>query len=144
MNAARVAIISLAVAVAVTGCSSRTVVRAGSKKSSGPVVVAEGSNKKGGPPPHAPAHGYRHKHARDGVTLTYDTGIAVYIVSGYKDCYFDDGFYFRYSSGSWEMSARIGGPWKVAVIDRDVPSGLKVKYAGHKGKSGKSKSKKAK
>ncbi len=139
MNAARVLIVSVALAVAVLGCSSRTVVKAGGQKSSPPVVVVKDS--KGGPPPHAPAHGYRHKHAKDNVVLTYDSGIAVYIVSGHKDCYFNDGVYFRYSKSSWGMSAQIGGPWKVAVVDRDVPSGLKVKYAG---KSSKSKSKKAK
>jgi hypothetical protein len=137
MNAARIVIVSVALAVAALGCSSRTVVKAGGQKSSPPVVVVKDS--KGGPPPHAPAHGYRHKHAKDNVVLVYDTGISVYIVSGYKDCYFNDGFYFRYSKSSWEMSAQIGGPWKIAVVDKDVPSGLKVKYAGKKSKSDKSK-----
>ena len=31
-----------------------------------------------GPPPHAPAHGYRHKH-QHGVELEYDSGIGAYI-----------------------------------------------------------------
>ena len=34
-----------------------------------------------GPPPHAPAHGYRHKHP-DGVELVYKSNIGGYAVVG--------------------------------------------------------------
>ena len=128
MNAARVVIMSVAIATAVVGCSSRTVVYPGGKRNPDVVVAKETK----GPPPHAPAHGYRHKHNKDNVVLQYDAGLAVYVVSGQRDCYFDDGVYFRYSGGTWELSARIGGPWKVAVVDRDLPSGLKKKYKKQK------------
>ncbi len=143
MNAARIIIVSVALAVAVMGCSSRTVVRAGSEKRTGPVVVAQDSKEKGGPPPHAPAHGYRHKQAEDGVVLVYDSKIAVYVVTGHNHCYFSNGVYFQFFSGTWKMSKTVSGPWRI-VVERDVPSGLKVKYASHQGKTGKAKSKIAK
>ncbi len=131
---------SVALMAATVGCSSHKAVV---YKKSGPDVVVV--NDRNGPPPHAPAHGYRQKHNRDGVVLTYDSGIAVYVVSGYKNCWYNDGFYFRLSGSTWEMSARISGPWKVAVVDRDVPVKLKSKYAVAKSKPAKKgKSKKAK
>jgi hypothetical protein len=124
VNAARnIIIVSVAIAAATIGCSSRTVVH--TKRSPDVVVVKE---TKGGPPPHAPAHGYRKKHGKDNVVLKYDAGIAVYVVKGHRDCYFNDGVYFRLSGSTWETSARIDGPWKVAVVDRDLPDGLKKKY----------------
>ena len=139
MNGAR-AVLTVALLTAVYGCSSHKAVV---YKKSGPDVVVVNDRK--GPPPHAPAHGYRHKHNRDGVVLVYDTGIAVYVVSGYKNCWYNDGVYFRLSGSTWEMSARLGGPWKVAVVDRDVPVKLKSKYAVAKSKPAKKgKSKKAK
>ena len=125
---ARVVITSVAIAAALLGCSRTVVHTGGAKRDPGVVVVKETK----GPPPHAPAHGYRHKHKKDNVVLQYDAGLAVYVVSGYRDCYYDDGVYFRFSGGTWEMGARIDGPWKVAVVDRDLPSGLKKKYKGHK------------
>jgi len=138
MTGAR-AVIVIAMLFAMVGCSKRAVVY---KERKPDVVVVKES---GGPPPHAPAHGYRHKHNRDAVVLTYDSGIAVYVVSGYKNCWYHDGVYFRLSGSTWEMSARISGPWKVAVVDRDVPVKLKSKYAVAKSKPAKkSKSKKAK
>ena len=139
MIGARAVLIVALLAVLLPACSSRKAVV---YKKSGPDVVVV--NDKKGPPPHAPAHGYRHKHGRDGVVLVYDTGIAVYAVSGYKNYWYNDGVYFRISGDSWEMSARIGGPWKVAVVDRDIPVKLKSKYAVAKNKPAKKKSKKAK
>jgi len=88
---------------------------------------------KQGPPPHAPAHGYRHKHGK--TELRYDEGLAVYVVVGQKDCYYQDGSYFRLSKGSWEMSLSTGGPWKLAP-GKSLPPGLAKKYgpgAGGKG-----------
>ncbi len=142
MNAARIVLASVALAVAVSGCSSRTVVRAGSQKNTEPVVVADES-KKPGPPAHAPAHGYRHKHLEDGVELVYDSKLAVYIVSGYKHTYFTNGVYFRYMDDTWKLSKQVAGPWKI-VIERDVPSGLKERYAEYYDKTSKLKSKQAK
>jgi hypothetical protein len=133
------ALIVIAMLFAMVGCSKRAVVY--NERKPDVVVVKES----GGPPPHAPAHGYRHKHNRDAVVLTYDSGIAVYVVSGYKNCWYNDGVYFRLSGSTWEMSARISGPWKVAVVDRDVPVKLKSKYTVAKSKPAKKgKSKKAK
>ena len=97
-----------------------------------------------GPPPHAPAHGYRHKHRHHGhdVELVYDTGVRCYAVVGYRDHYYNDGFYFRIGSDGWQISASIGGDarWEYAP-DRQVPSGLKTKYKDHPGNKGKGKGK---
>jgi len=141
MNAARIVLVSVALAVAVTGCSSRTVVRAGSQKNTEPVVVTEDS-KKGGPPSHAPAHGYRYTHPDDGVMLVYDSKLAVYVVTGHKHCYFTNGVYFRYTDDTWRLSKRVAGPWKI-VIERDVPSTLKERYSDYAHKTAKLKSKQA-
>ena len=91
------------------------------------VVVKE----KHGPPPHAPAHGYRHKHA-DGYDLRYDRTVGCYAVVGYSDHYYNDGFFFRYSADNWQISAHIGGAqasWSV-VEEVRVPQTLVVKYKG--------------
>lgn len=80
----------------------------------------------GGSGPHyaksgPPAHGYRHKHRSH--DLSYDSGVGVYVVVGLSDHYFDDGLYFRYRSGNWEVSVNLNDGWHLA--DRHVvPSKL--------------------
>lgn len=105
-----------------------------------PVVVHEHH----GPPPHAPAHGYRHKHQDHGhdYELVYDSGVGCYSVVGYRDYYFNDGFYFRFGSDGWQISASIGdnARWDYAP-ERRVPSGLKVKYKDKGNDHGKGKGK---
>lgn len=85
-----------------------------------------------GPPPHAPAHGYRHKH-QQGVELVYDSELGVYVVIGFPNHYFYEGHYFRLGGEDWEISMHIEGPWIVAANDV-LPSGLKFKGKG-KGKA---------
>ena len=87
-----------------------------------------------GPPPHAPAHGYRHKHKSH--TLEYDSGVGVYVVIGLTDHFFDDGLYFRYRSGNWEVSVNLNSGWGSAD-ERVVPHKL-WKSKGHhsRGNSG--------
>jgi hypothetical protein len=99
-----------------------------------PVVVHEP-----GPPPHAPAHGYRHKHHRDGVDLVFDTSLGVYVVVGHIDHWFSDDHYYRVRDGRWFIASHFDGPWAVVQVDR-LPTGLKVKHGGAKLK-GKGKSK---
>jgi len=88
-----------------------------------------------GPPPHAPAHGYRHKHERHGVELVYDRHVDAYAVVGYEDHYYHDGYYFRYRNGDWEVSVDIGdsGRWSGAGA-YSVPRKLKREYSGSRGK----------
>ena len=87
---------------------------------------------KHGPPPHAPAHGYRHKH-QHGVELEYDSGIGAYIVVELPGTYFHNGLYIRVSSsGHWVVAARFDGPWRVAV-ESDVPPKLKKSKGKDKG-----------
>jgi len=86
-----------------------------------------------GPPPHAPAHGYRHKHS-DGVILVYDSGIGVYLVNGHTSVYFYEGSYYRLHSGVWETSAHIDGKWR-NTSHKNLPPGLQDKQLSkNKGK----------
>ncbi len=91
-----------------------------------------------GPPPHAPAHGYRHKH-QNGVTLVYDSEIDLYVVSGHTGVYFHKDSYYRQHDGGWQLSVQVDGPWKVAS-SKKLPKGLK----NMKKNSGKAKGKKNK
>jgi len=125
MHASRTMILATIAAAALSAACTRTVVY--QEREHKPVVVTQ--EKENGPPPHAPAHGYRHKHAKDDVTLVYDSGIDVYVVTGYKGVYFSAGQYFRDSGSSWEWSVSIEGPWKVVAKSSDVPTGLREK--GH-------------
>lgn len=87
-----------------------------------------------GPPPHAPAHGYRHKHQQHGVEMVFNTGMGVYIVVGYPKHYFYSNSYYRYHDGIWKMSVHIKGPW-VIITESDLPLGLrKMKDKGSKDK----------
>jgi hypothetical protein len=132
MTTTRVALIaSLAVLAATLGCAKKTVVY---QERDTDVVVVDG---RGGPPPHAPAHGYRLKHAHDNVELVYDADIDVYIVTGFDCCYYSAGQYFRFEAKTWEWCASVNGPWKVVTHDSDLPPGLRHKHGkGHGKKKG--------
>lgn len=82
--------------------------------------------KQTGPPPHAPAHGYRHKHS-DGVELVYKSNIGVYVVVDYNDYYFHKDRYYRLNDGRWETSIQIDGKWS-QVTDKHLPKGLKKNH----------------
>ncbi len=82
-----------------------------------------------GPPPHAPAHGYRHKH-QGGYDLVFDRNTGCYTVVGYRDYYYSDGLFFRFGGDGWQVSARVGGTdarWEHADEYR-LPGGLRTKY----------------
>jgi hypothetical protein len=76
-----------------------------------------------GPPPHAPAHGYRHKH-HGGEELVYRSDIGVYVVVGYPDYYFKRDRYYRLNRDSWEFSLSLEGKWK-PVSRKKLPKGLR-------------------
>ena len=84
-----------------------------------------------GPPPHAPAHGYRHKH--QGVELVYDSGRGVYVAVEFPLHFYLKGSFYRFHDSEWEISANIKGPWKV-IAEEELPPGLQAKEKG-KGKS---------
>lgn len=89
---------------------------------------------KKGPPPHAPAHGYRHKHHKH--DMIFDSGVGAYVVVGWAEHYFDNGVYFRYRDGRWQIGLSLeGGDWKDAR-DHEVPRGL-LRSKKHKGKHSK-------
>lgn len=76
-----------------------------------------------GPPPHAPAHGYRAKHHRH--NMVYDARLRAYVVLGYHDYYYNDGLYFRYRDGLWEINAQLSDrDWRKVDYYR-VPEGLR-------------------
>ena len=96
---------------------------------------------KPGPPPHAPAHGYRHKHHR-GHELVYDSGIDAYIVVNVPETYFGNNLYLRLSTdGKWMVSATLGGGWRVAA-GNEIPYKLKAYKEKRKKKNKKFKKKK--
>lgn len=96
---------------------------------------------KKGPPPHAPAHGYRHKHYH-GHELEYDTSLGAYIVLNIPDTYFANDLYIRMSSdGKWIVSATLDGGWQVAA-GTEVPP--RLWHHGYKDKSKKDKKNKHK
>lgn len=92
----------------------------------GPVVA------KKGPPPHAPAHGYRHKRRHDGVELVFDSGRGVYVVVGLHDHYFHADRYYRLAGGAWQVSARIDRGWTALDLS-SLPPGL-AKQRGARGR----------
>ncbi len=96
--------------------------------------VASESGRKNGPPPHAPAHGYRHKNA-DGVTLEFDSGLGVYVALGFNDIFFTDDHYLRTHDGQWQVAFTANGPWREAAKG-DVPEKLKTKKSNNKSNKG--------
>jgi hypothetical protein len=91
---------------------------------------------KHGPPPHAPAHGYRHKH-QDGHEFEYDSQAGAYIVLNMPETYFGNNLYIRLSTyGDWMVSTTLKGGWRVAV-GNEVPYSLKEYKGKKKSKKGK-------
>jgi len=99
-------LVSVAVGLSLTSCSGT--VR--QKKTSPYPASTETVVSKKGPPPHAPAHGYRHKHGN--VILVYQSSLGIYAVDGHKDYYFHEGDFYRSHKGKWQMSVHFEGPWK--------------------------------
>ena len=82
---------------------------------------------KNGPPPHAPAHGYRHKH-QDGVELEYDSRIDAYLVIEFPGTYFYNGLYGRFSPEEyWMVAENLNGPWRVSK-EGEIPLKLVKVY----------------
>ena len=115
-------LIASVIVVTLAGCTEFMVSgrSGGHHEPSGPVVHQPG------PPPHAPAHGYRRKHAQSGAEMQFDSQLGVYVVLGQTELYFSDGFFIRIRSGVWEFSASMNGPWEVRAA-ASVPPGLRSK-----------------
>ncbi|MBW2316987.1 MAG: hypothetical protein JRH10_22740 [Deltaproteobacteria bacterium] len=91
-----------------------------------PSIFAQGH----GPPPHAPAHGHRHRRHQDELELVFDAGLGVYSVVGRPDYYWHRDRYLHWTSGSWRVSRRFDGRWAGISIDA-VPAGLVSKHSKH-------------
>ncbi len=99
-------IIALAsMAVVFAGCSGK--VRTSAPREAG--VAQEEAGKKG----------------NANVVLEYDARMDVYVVSGYDDCYYTAGQFYRKVQGAWEWSVCIEGPWKSVENRNDLPPGLR-------------------
>jgi len=85
---------------------------------------AKVKRKKHGPPPHAPAHGYRHKNP-DGTELVFDSGLGVYAVVEVSGVFFQNVLYMRSVKNTWQVSASVEGPWRRAG-SKEVPGKLKA------------------
>ncbi|MCX4189573.1 hypothetical protein [Methylophaga sp. OBS3] len=90
---------------------------------------------RGGPPPHAPAHGYRHKHYNH--DLEFDSRLGVYAVIGRPDYYYWDSRYYRYYDGYWQFAADLDGRWY--RDDGHVPRQLYRSYGGNDNHQGRGK-----
>ena len=86
-------------------------------------VSANGKPSRGyGPPPHAPAHGYRHRHQE--AILSFDSALGVYVVLDRPDHFYFEGRFLRVHAGSWQMSSSLGGPWSPCSFS-SLPPGLR-------------------
>jgi len=113
------------------GCA--TVKETGATVRIPPSGKVKAKDREHGPPPHAPAHGYRHKHPH-GVELEFDSGLGVYVVLQIPGVYFLNDLYIRLSDGEWEVAINFNGPWRIAK-DKEIPFTLKkAKAKGHRGK----------
>ncbi|MCH7548271.1 MAG: hypothetical protein IH969_01830 [Candidatus Krumholzibacteriota bacterium] len=123
---ARFAVIAviLAASIAVFGCSRTVIIKHGGS--------SHVSDKHNGPPPHAPAHGYRHKHS-DGVTLVFQASLGVYVVSGHRDVYFHKDRYYRIYNGGFQTSKKVKGPWN-KTSSKKVPKGLQKEFTSRQSK----------
>jgi len=118
------AVALICASIVLVSCRSATVRRTSSHKREHVYVQ--------GPPPHAPAHGYRHKYQEHGVELVYDSGLGVYVVVDFPNHFYFKGHYYRHRDSKWEIGVRVDGPWKV-VAEKSLPPGLRGKKKG-KGK----------
>ena len=114
--------------LALTSCSSKVRVAKRHPSHSHPQVAVV----KKGPPPHAPAHGYRHKHS--GAVLVYKSNLGMYQVDGRAGHYFYKDQFYRLHDGQWQVSVHFQGPWNM-IPDSKLPKKLhKHKHAKAHGK----------
>ncbi|HXV15003.1 MAG TPA: hypothetical protein VEC56_12425 [Candidatus Krumholzibacteria bacterium] len=111
--------LALMTAAVVIGCSGKVATKSPSSRD---VIIVKDEP---GPPDHAPAHGHRKKQGNQSVILEYDERMDLYVVSGYDDCYYTAGQFYRKVKGAWEWSVCIDGPWKAVAHRNDLPPGLR-------------------
>lgn len=113
LNAALAA--SIMAMLITTGCAQR-----------GP-IYGDGGYQRGGPPPHAPAHGYRHKQKNH--QMRYDSALGVYVLLDLIDHYYFDDRYYRYRGGDWQYARELEGDrWRDADR-RSIPEQLYRQYS---------------
>ncbi len=87
-----------------------------------------------GPPPHAPAHGYRHKQHK-GMELVFDAQLGVYLIVGRPHHDFSAGRYLRIRKSVWQVSGHIERGWEPLPFEK-VPKRLRNKHAKSKRRHG--------
>ena len=89
---------------------------------------AGGAHAGHGPPPHAPAHGYRHKlHHHGGLQIAFDSGLGVYAVVNHPDLFFWEDQFYRLSDRAWHVSAYLDHGW-VSIGTSRLPRHLAKKH----------------
>ena len=78
-----------------------------------------------GPPPHAPAHGYRHKYL--GHELVFDANLGVYVVVDLHDHYYHNDYFYRYDHDHWYYSHDNDRDWR-EYKNGKLPPGLAKKH----------------
>jgi len=121
----RILVVASTTLILLLGCGPLSSVTIG--KSERHSVRAEKSHG-GGPPPHAPAHGYRHKQPHHGqsLELVFDSDIGAYLVVGLPNHYYWNGYYLRIDGNQWYASVDLDGGWERRSDDA-LPSGMKRK-----------------
>jgi hypothetical protein len=64
------------------------------------------------------------------VELVYDSGCGVYVVIGYPNHYYHDGYFYRCSGTVWQVSLKPDGGW-ASLSGRPLPPGLRAKAKGN-------------
>jgi hypothetical protein len=78
-------------------------------------------------PPRHVSSGYVYYSEPDGVRLVYHAGLGVYVVEGYRDCYYHQGRFYRVQDGVWVTTSNFkAGKWTRAKRN-SLPPGLAKK-----------------
>ena len=133
----RILVVASTTLILLLGCGPLSSVTIG--KSERHSVRAEKSHG-GGPPPHAPAHGYRHKRQHQGrdLELVFDSDLGVYVVVGVPNHFYWKGYYLRIDGDQWYASVNLDSGWEPRS-EPSLPPGMRNHKKHPKAKRGNSK-----
>jgi len=81
-----------------------------------------------GPPPHAPAHGHRHRLPQyPDVELVFDSNLGLYVAVDLDGVFFHHDHFYREMDGVWHWSRQPYRDW-VVVQTAKLPPGLAKKH----------------
>lgn len=117
----RNSIYSLLITLSLSGCYGGGVLVIPADTHSHTTIITHNA-----PPPHAPAHGYRHRYYDH--ELKFDSGYGVYLVLNKPGLYFYNDHYIRFYNDSWQITNRLQDRWRPAR-QNDIP--LKLERTRH-------------